>query len=89
MKVVYADFNNFDQYGTMPLTCVGSRASIRALAEPLTDGEQLILSDGELMIVAKVQQRADSTWIAECAGDFSEADERTGAEAIQSSDAWR
>jgi hypothetical protein len=84
MKVVYADFNNFDQHGTLPLTCVGSRASIRALATPLIDGEQVVLSDGELMITAKVRKRANGTWIAECIGDYSEADGPTGTEALES-----
>jgi hypothetical protein len=86
MKIVYADFNNFDEHDTLPLTCTGSIASIRALAHPLADGEQVILSDGELMIVANVQKCADGTWIAQCVGDYSEADERTRTEALESSD---
>ena len=38
MKVIYADFNNFDQHGAMPLTCVGAKASIHRLTVPLIEG---------------------------------------------------
>jgi hypothetical protein len=85
MKVVYADFNNFDERGTLPLTCLGSAASIRRLGLPLADGERVVLSDGELRIVATVQQRPNGTWIGHCVGDFSEADERTRTDALESS----
>ncbi len=85
MRVVYADFNNFDEHGTLPLTCAGSQASIRRLGAPLVDGEPVILSDGELMIVANVQQRPTGTWIAHCTGDFSDADTRTRTQALESS----
>lgn len=85
MKVVYADFNNFDEHGAMPLTCVGSRASIQRLAVPLSEGEEVILSDGELMILANVHQRPNGTWLAHCIGDFSDADEGTRSKALESS----
>jgi hypothetical protein len=85
VKVVYADFNNFGQHGAMPLTCVGSRASIQRLTVPLIEGEQVILTDGELMILANVQQRSNGTWLAHCTGDFSDADEGTSTRALERS----
>ncbi len=62
MKEIYADFNNIAQDGSLALTCAGSVASIEALDRPLADGEEVLLSDGELRAVGRVVRRADGTW---------------------------
>ncbi len=62
MKEVYADFNDIAADGTLPLTCAGSVASIANLLEPLTDGEVVWLSDGELRVKGRVHRRQDGTW---------------------------
>lgn len=62
MKYIYADFNDFSADGTLPLTCQGSVASIAALDEPLQDGEEVLLSDGELRVAARVFRCSDGSW---------------------------
>lgn len=64
MKQIYADFNDIDAEGVLPLTCRGSVASIAALQEPLRDGEEALLSDGELTVRARVSRRSDGSWEA-------------------------
>ena len=63
-RVLYADFNDFDLEGDLPLTCAGSVRSIAALDEPLAEGETIILSDGEMRTVARVRRVSDGTWLA-------------------------
>lgn len=65
MKELYADFNDFAADGNLSLTCQGSLASIRALDEPLQEGETVWLSDGELRVQARAFQFGDGTWTAE------------------------
>jgi hypothetical protein len=62
MKQIYADFNNFAADGTLPLTCQGSVASIATLDEPLREGEEVWLSDGELRVRAQVFHHHDGSW---------------------------
>jgi hypothetical protein len=62
MKEIYADFNDVDADGTLPLTCSGSVESIGALQEPLMDGETVCFSDGELRVKGRVCRRADGSW---------------------------
>jgi hypothetical protein len=54
MKVVYADFNDFDEHGNLPLTCRGSIESIRAVKPD--DGELVVLTDGELFVTAMIRK---------------------------------
>jgi hypothetical protein len=54
MRTLYADFNNYDQDGLMPLTCVGSRVSLLLLGSPPVEGERVRLTDGELIIEAEL-----------------------------------
>lgn len=61
MKEIYADFNDVAADGTLPLTCAGSRASIEALSDALKEGEEVKLSDGELVTVGTVHRRNDGT----------------------------
>jgi hypothetical protein len=72
MKLLYADFNNFDEHGALPLSCRGSRESIAKLGEPLKDDEAVLLTDHELMVEARVRhvtQGGDTeSW-----GDYWEA----------------
>lgn len=62
MKTIYADFNNFAVDGTLPLDCAGSVESIAALDEPLQEGEEVLLSDGELRVKARVFRYKDGSW---------------------------
>ena len=71
MKQIYADFNDIAADGTLPLTCKGSVDSIAALPEPMEDGEDVVLSDDELSIVAQVFQRDDGSWEARSDWVFS------------------
>ena len=64
MKRLYADFNNIAADGTLTLSCWGSVDSIAALVQPLTDGEEVMLSDDDLEVVARVYQRDDGSWEA-------------------------
>jgi hypothetical protein len=64
MIEIYADFNNFAEDGSLPLTCQGSIASIDALGPVLTDGEEVWLTDGELRVQARVYRSRDGWWEA-------------------------
>jgi hypothetical protein len=54
MRNIYADFNDIAADGTLRLSCSGSLESIRQLSKPLTDGEEVWLTDGELRARARV-----------------------------------
>jgi hypothetical protein len=54
MKEIYADFNELQNDGVLPLTCVGSVESIAGLEEPLSDGEEVWFSDGELLALCRL-----------------------------------
>jgi hypothetical protein len=71
MKQLYADFNDIAADGTLPLTSSGSAESIAALEHGLTDGEAVILCDGELQSVAHVFPSEDGTWTARSEWRFS------------------
>ncbi len=70
MRELYADFNDFAANGTLPLTCSGSIESIRRLAEPLQEGEEVWLTDGEIRTRAWVHQYSDGSWEARSSWDF-------------------
>lgn len=72
MKRVYADFNDFAADGTLPLICRGSIDSIAALTEELRHGELVLLSDGELEVVAQVLSHSDGSWEARLNGPLRE-----------------
>lgn len=62
MKEIYADFNDIAADGTLPLTCSGSVESISQLREPLTDGEEVWLTDGDLRATARVFLSREGFW---------------------------
>ena len=62
MREIYADFNDFATNGTLPLTSLGSRDSIDSLETLLADGEEVILTDGELRVIARVFQLPNGAW---------------------------
>ena len=64
MRQIYADFNDIDAAGVLPLTCQGSVASIAAQEDALREGEEVHLSDGELAATAWVSRRSDGSWEA-------------------------
>ncbi len=64
MKRLYADFNNFDANGILPLNSRGSLDSIAALSGPLREGENVLLSDGDLEVSARVSLAKDGVWEA-------------------------
>jgi hypothetical protein len=64
MRTLYADFNDFDERGDLPLTCRGSVESLRALQTPPSEGEDVWLSDGELRARATLMRAADGIWLA-------------------------
>lgn len=64
MKRLYADFNDFAAEGTLPLTCKGSVDSIVALAGALQSGEEVVLSDGNMEVIARVFRLGDGSWEA-------------------------
>lgn len=70
MKRIYADFNDFAGDQTLPLTCVGSIDSIAALSDPLEEGEEVLLYDGELEVVARVYQHKAGGWEARGKWEF-------------------
>lgn len=70
MKEIYADFNDVAADRTLPLTCVGSRTSIDELPENLKEGEEVRLTDGELVAVATVHRREDGIWEARSDWEF-------------------
>ena len=61
---LYADFNDIAANGTLPLTCKGSRDSIAAQDRELRSGEEVVLSDDELEVVARVFRLDDGSWEA-------------------------
>ena len=85
MKQIYADFNDIAADGTLPLTCRGSVHSIAMLQGPLHDGDEVLLSDDELRVIARVFRRVDGSWEARSDWTFVRLDEPTnlpsGAEA--------
>jgi hypothetical protein len=64
MREIYADFNDIDADGVLPLTCVGSTRSIAGLRVPLVDGEEVWLTDGELKVRANVSIAEQGWWEA-------------------------
>lgn len=64
MKRLYADFNDIAANGTLPLTCNGSVESIAALDLELRSGEEVVLSDDEMEVVARVFRLDDGSWEA-------------------------
>lgn len=62
MKTIYADFNDVDADGTIPLICQGSVSSIAALEEPLREGEEVWLSDDYLRVIGRVFLSSDGSW---------------------------
>ena len=64
MKTMYADFNDFDGRGTLPLTCAGSVTSIETLGESLRDSEQVWLTDAEIRVMVRVYRLEDGFWEA-------------------------
>jgi hypothetical protein len=64
VKLLCADSNDFDDNGSLPLTCAASARSISEFGEPLEDGQEVMLSDGECWVVARVHRREDRTWDA-------------------------
>lgn len=71
MKRIYADFNDFAADQSLPLTCRGSIDSIASLSEPLQEGEEVLLSDGEVGVVARVFQHKNGLWEARASWHFS------------------
>lgn len=70
MRQLYADFNDIGQDGILSLTCMGSMQSILELQPPLQDGERVLLSDGELEVIAEVRARREGVWEARSTWDF-------------------
>ncbi|MBX7082483.1 MAG: hypothetical protein K1X88_24980 [Nannocystaceae bacterium] len=64
MKRLYADFNDIAENGTLPLTCKGSIDSIAATDGQLHSGEDVMLSDGQREVVARVFKLDDGSWQA-------------------------
>jgi hypothetical protein len=69
---LYADFNVFADDGNLPLLCKGSIDSMAALGRKLRDGEEVVLSDGGLEVVARVFRLDDGSW--EARGDWKVVD---------------
>jgi hypothetical protein len=70
VRQVYADFNNIDADGSLPLTSAGSVASIAELEPELRDGEEVCLADGKVFAVGCVHRRIDGTWEARSQWEF-------------------
>jgi hypothetical protein len=70
MKTIYADFNDFASDGTLPLTCAGSLESVANQTEGLQEGEEVMLSDGELRVKARLSRRSDGAWEAHSQWNF-------------------
>ena len=64
MKRLYADFNDIGATGILPLTCKGSVDSLAALDSDLCSGEEVVLSDNEVEVVARVFLLAAGSWEA-------------------------
>lgn len=74
MKRIYADFDGIGADDVLPLTCRGSVDAIAAQAEELRSGEDVVLSDGELEVVARVTRSVDGSWEARSEWRFVEVD---------------
>jgi hypothetical protein len=72
MKRIYSDFNDIAADGTLALTCKGSVDSIAALTEELSVGEQVVLSDGEMEVVARVFRLSHGSWEARSNWKFTD-----------------
>jgi hypothetical protein len=70
MREIYADFNDFAADGSLPLTCQGSVTSIAGLSEPLRDGEEVWLSDGEIRAKGQVFRCPNGSWEGRSAWEF-------------------
>jgi hypothetical protein len=64
MKRLYADFNDIASNGTLPLTCKGSIDSIASLGPDLVDDEEVILSNEDVEVIARVYRLDDGSWEA-------------------------
>jgi len=62
MKEIYADFNDIDADGTLPLTCKGSLDSIAQIDGGLVDGEEVWFTDGELRTRGRVFRSKQGIW---------------------------
>jgi hypothetical protein len=71
VKQIYAEFNDIAVEGVLPLTCSGSIKSISMLNDELRDGEEVLLTDGDLRVLARVYRRADGSWEAKSEWRFS------------------
>lgn len=72
LKRLYADFNDFAVDGSLPFTCKGSIDSIAELDDDLSNGEQIVLSDGEMEVIARLVRRDDGSWEARSDWRFAE-----------------
>jgi hypothetical protein len=80
MKRIYADFNDIGAGGTLPLTCKGSVDNIAALTGELRSGDEVVLSDHELEVIARVFRLDDGSWEARSDWRFVDAvPSRSGA----------
>jgi len=59
-----ADFNDYDEAGSLPLICKGSLESTAGGTEPLRDGEKVWLSDGDVWVEASVHRCPDAVYEA-------------------------
>lgn len=57
MRRLFADFNTETDDGRIALTPSGSQASIARLTHPLSPGERVLLSDGDMEVEAVVESR--------------------------------
>jgi hypothetical protein len=64
MKRIYADFNDIAEDGALRLTCKGSVDSIAALGEELSSGQEVVLSDNEMEVIARVFRLDGGSWEA-------------------------
>jgi hypothetical protein len=71
MRTVYADFNDIDEFGVLPLTCRGSLESLAALQPPPAEEEEVWLSDGEMRVVARLFLRPEGYWEARSKWKFA------------------
>ena len=62
---VFADFNNADHLGRVRLNTVGASDDIQRNGIVLTNGMQVTLYDGELIIVGTVRFDDAEGWVAE------------------------
>ncbi len=62
---LWADFDNSDEDGRINLNCVGSLASIGALASPLRPGTRVLLSDDQVEVEGVIEfDDAHGVWVA-------------------------